>query len=136
MSKSFFSQQMQTVGSDYTSIFTSLYQLPNKTQYCHHNTTSYARHKALDTTYEALSDLKDDIIEKIIGYSGVRPQNISLQPLTGYSESMDIQVADEIMAFGKKLEEWAAVKEYCDIENLAQEYSGVGAKLKYLTTLS
>jgi DNA-binding ferritin-like protein len=138
MAKSFFDksiQMQQTQTTNLTALFTSLYQLPDKIQYCHHNTTSYAAHKALDTTYESIDDLKDSIVEKVVGYTGIRPTTISLQPLTGYNETMNNEVADEIMAFGIKLEAWASEHDYCDIENLAQEYSGAGAKLKYLLTL-
>ena len=117
------------------SIITSLYQFPTKVQFCHHLTTSFAAHKALDGAYETLSDLKDNLVEKIIGYSGKRFTTLSLGPLTGYTEAMNTTVANEIIAFGEKLEEWSKVKDYSDIENLAQEYSGAGAQLKYLLTL-
>lgn len=117
------------------SIVTPLYQLPLKVQFCHHLTTSFAAHKALDGAYDSLNDLKDSIIEKLIGYAKSRFSKVNLTPLSGYSETMNSQVADEIMKFGKKLEEWANSMEYCDIENLAQEYSGVGAQLNYLLTL-
>lgn len=115
-------------------IVSALYMLPLKVQFCHHLTTSYAAHKALDTTYDTLNDLKDSIVEKLIGYSQ-RFSKVNLESLDNYSETMNNMVAVEIMNFGKKLESWAAENEYCDIENLAQEYSGAGAQLKYLLTL-
>lgn len=117
-------------------IVTNLYQLPNKVQFCHHLTTSFAAHKALDGAYETLGDLKDSIVEKLIGYHGNRFNTLSLSPLTGYTEAMNSTVANEIIVFGEKLEEWSKVKDYSDIENLAQEYSGAGAQLKYLLTLT
>lgn len=142
MGKSFFDTSMtpqmttqQTQGVDISSIFNALYQLPQKAHFCHHLTTSFAAHKALDFAYEKLNDLKDDIVEQIIGYTGQRFSTISLKPLTGYSEAMNVQLAREIMSFGEQLEEWAEANDYCNIENLAQEYSGVGAKLNYLLTL-
>ena len=116
-------------------IFSKLYQLPDKVQYCHHNTTSYAAHKALDGAYDDLSSLKDSIVEKLIGYTGKRPSSLKGQDLVGYTEGLNTQVASEIMQFGEALEEWAEELDYCDIENLAQEYNGVGAQLAYLLSL-
>lgn len=117
-------------------IISSLYQLPNKVQFCHHSTKSYAAHKALDKAYDAIQDLKDSIVEQLIGYSNQRPVTVTLEPLSGYSESMNMQVAEEIMAFGARLKNFASQQGYENIENLAQEYSGAGAQLKYLLTLS
>ena len=116
-------------------IVSQLYQLPNKVQFCHHLTTSFAAHKALDGAYSALSDLKDEIVEKLIGYTGKRFNSLTLISLSGYNENMNTEVAKEIMAFGESLEEWAKTQDYCDIENLAQSYSGEGAQLAYLLTL-
>lgn len=117
------------------TIFNSLYLFPNKIQFCHHNTTSFAQHKALDDTYEKLNDLKDDIVEQIIGYTGQRISSLSLGNISSFSENMSKEIAKEIMTFAKELENWAEENEYCNIENLAQEYSGVAAKLNYLLTL-
>lgn len=114
---------------------TMLFQLPIKVQFCHHSTTSYACHKALDKTYNAINDLKDSIIEKLIGCIGYRYKNLNITPLSGYTEEMNIQVAEEICQFAKKLMIWADKNEYSDISNIAQEYYGVGNQLKYLLTL-
>jgi len=116
-------------------IASSLYSLPVKVQFCHHLTSSYSAHKALDETYSSINDLKDGILEKLMGYSNIKFNKINIPSLSSYTEMMNVEVANEIMAFGSKLEKWAAKNSYCDIENLAQEYSGVGAKLKYLLTL-
>jgi len=121
--------------SDLDGIFTNLYMLPNKVQFCHHNTTSYAAHKALDGAYDELNDLKDSIVEKLIGYTGKRISKLSLSSLSGYTESANIQVADEIMTFAIQLEQFGKTNRMPDIENLAQEYNGVGAQLKYLLSL-
>lgn len=116
-------------------LVSALYFLPVKVQFCHHLTSSYSAHKALDSTYDSLNGLKDNIVEKLMGYSATKFSKVSLQSLEGYSESMNTEVAAEIISFGKKLEQWAGEKGYGDIENLAQEYSGVGAQLRYLLTL-
>jgi hypothetical protein len=116
-------------------IASKLYMLPIKTQFCHHLTTSYAAHKALDTTYELINDLKDEIIEKLMGCEG-RFKSLSLTSLSGFSEALCLKVADEIKEFGDTLVEYARKEHYNDIENLAQSYSGAGIKLKYLLSLS
>src|SRR6188768_1104128 len=108
------------------SLVSPLYFLPIKVQFCHHLTTSYSAHKALDGAYDSLNGLKDSIVEKLMGYSNSRFSKIPLQSLENYSESMNNEVASEILTFGGKLEQWASDKGYRDIENLAQEYSGVG----------
>lgn len=117
-------------------IFTRLYQLPDKVQFCHHSTTSYAAHKALDGAYSAISDLKDSIVEKLIGYTGKRPNKISLAVLSGYSEVMNRQVAKELCDFGDALISYARNNNYSDIENLGQDYCGEGAELLYLLSLN
>jgi len=113
-----------------------LFQLPTKVQFCHHSTTSYASHKALDKTYDALNDLKDSIIEKLIGCMGHRYKNLNMISLSSYYEGMNMQVAEEICQFAKKLMDWSDKNGYSDINNLSQEYLGVGSQLKYLLTLS
>lgn len=118
-------------------VINNLYSFPVKLQLCHHNTTSYAKHKALDFAYDALSTLKDDVIEKLIGYGVPRFHSVTIGTISADNvEIYSKTLAKEIMSFGKSLEKFASEKGYCDIENLAQEYSGVGAKLNYLLTLS
>jgi DNA-binding ferritin-like protein len=117
-------------------IASKLFSLPVKVQFCHHNTHSFSAHKALDKSYDSLNDLKDEIIEKIIGYSGTRYTELVIPKYSKYTEAMNKEVAKDIMDFGKQLEEWAEKQEFCDIENLAQSYSGVGAQLNYLLTLT
>lgn len=118
------------------AICSNLYLFPDKIQFCHHLTTSFAKHSALDKTYESLDSLKDEIIEKLIGYTGTRFKTLTLGSITNYTENYPKQLAQEIMQFGKKLEEWGEEMGYCDISNLAAGYSGAGAKLNYLLSLS
>lgn len=116
-------------------IATCLFLLPNKVQFCHHSTTSYSAHKSLDELYEATSSLKDEIIEKIMGYCGMRYKTLALTPITSFKEAMINEVLNEGLVFAKKLQEWAVREQYPDIENLAQSYSGAFAQAKYLSTL-
>lgn len=121
---------------DINIVVSKLFSLPVKAQFCHHLTSSFAAHKALDGLYDSINGMKDDIIEKIIGYSGMKYTELSVYKCAGYKETMNKEVAKEVMDFGKELEEWAAKQGWCDIENLAQSYSGEGAKCLYLLNLS
>ncbi len=122
-------------GLKFQDVFNMVYLCPNKVQYCHHLTTSYAQHKALDKAYNALQDLKDSIVEKLIGYGVPKFQKIELGVISGYTDQMPMLVAKEIMKFGKELEDFAEAHDYCDVANLAQEWSGTGAQLAYLLGL-
>lgn len=110
--------------------YTELHKLLLTVKLSHYITKSFAEHEALGKTYDAVNDLIDTITEKLIGYSDVDPQPLVIGTVSP-SEPKTLGVY--IMSMAKKLEEWAGSKEYCDIENLAQELSGVGAQLKYLS---
>lgn len=122
-------------GDELNQLVTQLYLFPIRIQFCHHLTTSYAAHKALDKAYDALNDLKDEIVEKSIGYTGNKFNTISLSPISGFNESMPMNVAKEGIQFSKKLRDWADRNDYQDVCNLADSYSGVFAQLVYLLNL-
>jgi len=96
----------------------------------HFNTSSYAQHMALGRTYETLDDFTDSIMEQLIGYSGEYPKSLTI----GSIESKTIhEISKMIMDLGARLQEFAKKSNYPNIENLAQEYSGAGAQLKFLS---
>lgn len=110
--------------------YTELHKIFLVSKLSHYVTKSFAAHEALGRTYDSLEDLIDTITEKLIGYSEVDPANLSI----GVVAPMEPRtLAISIMGIAERLEDFAEVKEYCDIENLAQELSGVGAQLKYLS---
>lgn len=103
----------------------------------HLDTRSFAEHSALNGLYDALGDFADEISEKIMGYmNGKRIGAGKLDPLPVYENGAAMSLAKEIEKFGNDLEDWAESKGYCDIENIAQSLSGLGAKTKFLLTLS
>lgn len=114
-------------------IFNQLHSLLMQTKVSHYATRSYSQHKALDRTYKNLNDLADSISEQIIGYSGTRIEVFNLGNVQAIAAA---DLANMIVNFGKDLQHWAFNKQYANIENLAQEISGVGAELKYLSTLA
>jgi hypothetical protein len=101
-------------------------------QLLHWQTTSFSEHKATDSLYEFVSSFKDDVMEKLMGYTNRRVKAYNLIPL---NTDNSLSVVNAIIAFAYELEKWAEANKYCDVENLAQELSGSAAKTKYLLTL-
>ncbi len=100
----------------------------------HWQTENFAEHKALGKLYEYIQDFRDDVVEKLIGYTGKRPKAFKCAPLTDGIVSSSL--VSEIKDWAYKLYEWAGDIHYCDVENKAQELSGEAAKCLYLLTLS
>lgn len=101
----------------------------------HLNTKSFAEHKAFDFLYKELVDVKDEISEKLQGYLDEIIGDIETISVPKYTETASKKLAKEIMEFAYKLYEWADEERYCDIENMAQDLSGIGAKFNYLLML-
>jgi hypothetical protein len=98
----------------------------------HYNTTGYAEHQALGMAYDSLDDLADTISEKFMGYSDTRISTITIGTVKASSAAA---LAEQLKALGGRLIAYAQSKKYQDLENLGQELSGLGAQLKYLSTL-
>lgn len=99
----------------------------------HWQTNSYAEHKALGELYEYVHDFKDDVMEKLMGYTGKKPRNIKLIPLQEGSSSV---IVNDLKTWAVELCAFAKANGYSDIENMGQELSGHAAKTLYLLTLS
>ena len=102
----------------------------------HFQTTSFAEHEALGKIYDKVGDFQDEIIEKIMGYSGKRVRAYKIDALRDYSSGMPTQVVKELVTFAKQLEEFGEVNNMPDIENVAQSLSGEAAQTLYRLTLS
>jgi len=99
----------------------------------HWQTTSYAEHKALGKLYEYVQDFKDDVIEKLMGYTGKRPAPYKIEPLINCTGN---ECVSNILSFASSLKSYGESNGYHDIANLADALSGEAAKTKYLLTLS
>jgi DNA-binding ferritin-like protein len=99
----------------------------------HWQSTSYAEHKALGKLYEYVQDFKDGLVEKIMGYTGKRPNPYKIEPLTNCT---GIQCASDLLSFASALKAYGEKNGYHDVCNLADSLSGEAAKTKYLLTLS
>jgi DNA-binding ferritin-like protein len=102
----------------------------------HFQTTSFAEHSALGTIYDKVGDFQDEIIEKIMGYTGKRVRAYKIDALKDYTSSMPNQVVRELVTFAKDLEEFGEANNMPDIENIAQALSGEAAQTLYRLTLS
>ena len=100
----------------------------------HWETRSFAEHKATGGFYEFLQGFKDDVIEKIMGYTGKRIQSLKIEPILPKADSM--KIVDEVLKFSKELESYGDSNKFGDVCNMAQSLSGEAAKMKYLLTLS
>jgi DNA-binding ferritin-like protein len=139
MAKSLFPQEMLSNASGELSpdsIATKLSYFELQLHNLHWGTKSYAEHQALGGLYDAVFDFKDDIIEKIMGYSGVRAKIGNVGQLKEYTSGASTQVVGELITFAKQLQNYGASNNMPDIENVAQALSGTAAKTKYLLTLS
>jgi DNA-binding ferritin-like protein len=139
MAKSLFPQEMLSSASGELSpdaIATKLTYFELQLHNLHWATRSYAEHKSLGKLYEAVIDFKDEIVEKIMGYSGTRAKIGNPGQLREYAPGVSTQVVTELMTFAKQLQNYGASNNMPDIENVAQSLSGTAAKTKYLLTLS
>lgn len=123
-----------TVSMTLEGIASKLTYFENQVQLIHWETTSHAEHSALNF-YDTVHDFKDDVIEKLMGYmGGKRPGAFKVDPILAGQSST--QVVSEIKDFAYALYEWAGENQYCDVENMAQAFSGEAAKTLYLLTQS
>jgi DNA-binding ferritin-like protein len=139
MAKSLFPQEMlNSASGDLSpdSIATKLTYFELQLHNLHWATRSYAEHKSLGKLYEAVIDFKDEIVEKIMGYSGTRAKVGNPGQLKDYAPGVSEQVVSELISFAKQLQNYGATNNMPDIENVAQSLSGKAATTKYLLTLS
>jgi hypothetical protein len=111
-----------------------LCKLDVKLELFHHNTKSFAQHKAFDDIYEAFDWYKDDLIEKIIGYTGDSYSAVSVN--VTYSDTTGVELVNDMYALAKNLAAFSEANGYMDLKNIADSLSGLGAKLNYLLTLN
>ena len=134
MAKSLFPEEMMKSGElNLETIAGKLTYFHEQLHLTHWQTTSYAEHKALGKLYEYVQDFKDDVIEKLMGYTGKRPTPYKIEPLTNCTGN---ECVSNLLSFASSLKSYAESNSYHDIANLADALSGEAAKTKYLLTLS
>ena len=137
MAKSLFPDDMMSrssgPGMTLESIASKLVTMELQLQLVHWQTASYAEHKATGGMYEYLQGFRDGVIEKLMGYTGRKPSNMTVGNIGGVTASA---CAMEVCSFAQSLKSYAETNSYLDIANMADELSGEGNKFKYLLTLS
>lgn len=101
----------------------------------HWQTFGLGEHMALGSLYNTVFSLKDEIVEKIMGYTGTRTRSMPVAEIMNHAPGLAAQVVSDLVDFAKQLEDFAEANGMCDIENIAQGLSGEAAKTKYLLTL-
>ena len=125
--------KVATEGLTLETIASKLTYFQEQIHLLHWQTNMYSEHKTLGKLYEYIQDFKDELIEKLMGYTGKKPAAYKLEPL---STSTSNVVIDELISFAKSLKEYGEMNCYQDICNLSDSLSGEAAKVKYLLTLT
>ena len=125
--------KVSTEGLTLETIASKLTYFQEQIHLLHWQTNSYAEHKNLGSLYEYIQEFKDDLIEKLMGYTGKKPAVYKLEPL---STSTSNVVVDELISFAKSLKDYGELNCYQDVCNLSDSLSGEAAKTKYLLTLT
>ena len=134
MAKSLFPDEMMKSGElNLETIAGKLTYFHEQLHLTHWQTTSYAEHKSLGKLYEYVQEFKDDVIEKLMGYTGKRPTPYKIEPLINCTGN---ECVSNLLSFASSLKSYAESNSYHDIANLADALSGEAAKTKYLLTLS
>jgi len=128
-SKSLNALTLETISGKLSYFYEQLHLL-------HWQTTSFAEHEALGKLYDKVGDFQDEIVEKIMGYSGRRIKAFRIDVLKDYDSSMPNKVVKDLISFAKELEEFGESNNMPDIENVAQSLSGEAAQTIYRLTLS
>ncbi len=117
-------------------IIVPLVQFQQQLRIFHWQTESYARHKALGKTYEALDDLIDSFVETFMGKYGRLKStegNYTIT-LTNLEGNDIVKIIDEFIAYLETYETELDEKD-TDLFNIRDEMKGESNTLKYLLTL-
>ena len=99
----------------------------------HHQTTSYAEHKALNNYYDEILEKIDDLVESVSGTYG-RPVNYSVAPLQNYKDNAQLQTYfKSLYEFVQK--ERKTIYQDSWIQNQVDEVAQLISKTLYLLTL-
>lgn len=96
------------------------------------NVGSHAEHLALDDLYKGIQKKQDAILEQLMGYT-MKPINAPIGinvPIYIRTED-SIDLCTEIIKFAGELINYATSNKYHNIENIAQDLSGLAAETRY-----
>jgi hypothetical protein len=139
MAKSLFPSEMLKSGGgelSLDSIKAKLNYFELQVHELHWQTFGLGEHEALGDLYNTIFSTKDEIVEKIMGYTNTRTKAMPVEPIKNYAPGLPNQIVGDLILFAKQLENFGASSNMPDIENIAQALSGDAAKIKYRLTLS
>lgn len=96
----------------------------------HWQTANNAEHLALGDLYNTVFSMKDDIVEEMMGYTGVKTRAMPVAPIKNYEVLSPNQVVDDLISFSRLLQSFGENNNMPDIGNLAQSLGGAAAKVK------
>jgi hypothetical protein len=135
--KSIFPETMlsPSTGGELTleGIASKLVYFENQLHLIHWQTSIFAEHKAMDF-YDTVHGFIDDIMEKMMGYTGRKPRAFKFIPIVDNASSRE--VVSNLKEWCKELKSFADTNGYQDIANISDSLSGECAKILYLLTLS
>lgn len=116
-------------------VISKLFYFHDQAHFNHLQTSSFARHKALDELYTGLESFRDEVSELLLGY--IVPQKIGeIERIQINRKMTDEQLVDELCDFADALYDYGEETKWWALSNQAAEISGLGYKVKYLLTLS
>ena len=130
--ESIFPKEMLVNDLTLESIISKLVYFQEQIHLQHWQTLSIAQHQSLGSLYEYIQSFKDDVVEKIIGYTGKRPGLYKFEPISNCKPD---EVVAKLLMFSKDLKQYADKNKFLDVGNMADALSGEAAKTKYLLTL-
>ena len=118
----------------FVEFISQLHDSKQQTIIWHHQTTSYAEHKALNKYYEEIVDLVDELVESVSGVYG-RPVGYSVETLQNYSGHQQlVKYYKDLYDFVQK--ERKTIYQDTWIQNQIDEIAQLIAQTRYLLTLS
>lgn len=115
-----------------------LLSIQSQLKILHWHTTSYARHMAFGSTYEALDELFDTFVEAYKGRYGTLDTVEEIPNISLNVDSPEPIIDSYITTFSSQeiMESWGIDPTATDLFNLRDEIINCLQKLKYLLTLN
>lgn len=118
------------------NIANNLYNVQLILEQAHRQTTNESHHRAFGEAYTAISDLKDTIIENIIGVLGINSGELNLPTIKEYKTQDNDNIVNYIMELSNVIESFAKENKISSVENYSQDLFAIAAQLKYKLSLN
>lgn len=135
--ESLFEKKDTNTGLTPESIASKLFALYGTAQFFHWQTTSYAKHKMLDDVYTSIGDIKDTIVEYLLGAQSPKRLGMiqGVPALQNYSDDSVGTFLEDGFRFTVSLCEYGRKRNLEQLVNLSSDLQGVFVRAKYLNSL-